>query len=273
MKITFLGTAAAQGIPTPYCDCATCTIARQYHGKDVRKRCSYMINDDLLVDMGPDLFSACAMHDVNLLNMKYALITHSHLDHFFVQNLGLRAKGMRQQTELPRLTLIAPPSVMTLLNTYGASDENMGLKRHPVNPYDSVDLSHYKIKSVKAAHFPAVGDAVNYVINDGERKILIASDTAIYENEVWFHLENMKLDLLVIECTKGLHPESSSVHLNMDDMQIMIEKMKAIQAVTDKTTIYATHFSHQHCPSHEELSKVLQEAGVQCAYDGLVLEV
>ena len=51
-----------------------------------------MINNDLLIDIGPDLFTACAMHDVDLLNMKYVLVTHSHLDHFNIQNLKLRAR-------------------------------------------------------------------------------------------------------------------------------------------------------------------------------------
>jgi phosphoribosyl 1,2-cyclic phosphodiesterase len=100
--MTFLGTAAAPGIPMPYCDCDTCKHARQFHGKNRRKRCAYLINNDLLVDMGPDLFAACAIHDVDLLQMKYTLITHSHLDHIFVQNLGMRAQGMHHETEFPR---------------------------------------------------------------------------------------------------------------------------------------------------------------------------
>ncbi len=273
MKITFLGTAAAQGIPTPYCDCQTCMYARKFRGKNMRKRSSQMINEDLLVDMGPDLFTACALHGVDLLKMKYSLVTHSHLDHIFVQNLGMRAKGMRQQTELPPLTLIAPPSVMTLLNSYGPSDQSMELTRNPINPFDSVLLADYTVEAVKAKHLSTVGDAVNYIIDDGKTKILIASDTAIYEDIVWSHLAGLKLDLLVIECTKGPNPEASSVHLNIRDMQYMIDRMKQIEAITENTALYATHFSHQSCPSHEELRTVLRKVGVECAYDGLVLEV
>ncbi|WP_066190636.1 MBL fold metallo-hydrolase [Gracilibacillus timonensis] len=273
MKITFLGTGAAQGIPTPYCNCSTCMQARKFHGKNMRKRTSHIINDDLLVDMGPDLFSACAMHDVDLLNMKYTLITHSHLDHFFAQNLGMRTKGMRAQTELPHLTLIAPSSVMTLLNAYGSTDEGMELTRHPIHPFDRVELDKYTVKSIKAQHLQTVGDAVNYIIDDGERKILIASDTAIYEEEVWPHLENVNLDLVVMECTRSISTKSSSVHLNIRDMQFMLGKMKAIQAINENTIVYATHFSHQHCPPHEELSSALRQIGVQCAYDGLIVEI
>ncbi|WP_188454940.1 MBL fold metallo-hydrolase [Virgibacillus oceani] len=273
MKITFLGTAAAQGIPMPYCDCVTCTYARKFHGRNIRKRCSYLVNDDLLVDMGPDLFAACAIHDVDLINVKYTLITHSHLDHIFVQNLGLRTRGMHNQTELPQLKLVAPPSVMTLLNAYGASDEGMNLQRYPILPFESLNFTDYHIKSLRAKHMPNVGDAVNYIIDDGSKKVLIASDTAIYEDMVWAHLENQKIDVLIMECTKGLKQESSSVHLNIKDLQFMIEKLAGIHAITEETAIYATHFSHQHCPPHDELGGVLRSIGVNCAYDGLVLEV
>lgn len=257
----------------PYCDCPTCTHSRKFLGRNIRKRSTYLINDDLLVDMGPDLFAACAMHDVNLINMRYALITHSHLDHIFVQNLGMRARRMHKQTELPQLILVAPPSVMTLLNSYSPTDAGMELQRYPILPFDRADLSEYKINTVKAKHFPAVGDAINYIIDDGKRKILIASDTATYEEEAWKVLKNLKLDALVIECTRGLNLETSNVHLNLNDMKAMIDKMRDIHAITETTTIYATHFSHQHCPPHEELCEVLQNIGVNCSYDGLVLEV
>lgn len=273
VKITFLGSAAAQGIPMPYCDCRTCAHARKHKGRNIRKRCAYMINDDLLVDMGPDLFIACTMHDVDLINTKYVLITHSHKDHFFTQNLTLRTRGFHQHTKLPPLTLVAPPSAMARLNQSGSTDQNMEIERKPILPYDRVKLAPYRMKAIKAAHFPSVGDAVNYIIDDGKKKFLIASDTGIYENEVWPHLENLQLDLLVIEATRGIRASKQTVHLSIEDMKMMVEKMKDIHAITDQTVIYATHFSHQHVPPHEKLSQLLQAVGVECVYDGLVLEI
>lgn len=51
MKITFLGTSAAPGIPLTFCECNTCDHARIHKGKNIRKRASYVINNDLLVDL------------------------------------------------------------------------------------------------------------------------------------------------------------------------------------------------------------------------------
>lgn len=164
MEITFLGNAAAPAIPMPYCDCPTCTYARKHQGKNILKRCSYLINDDLLVDMGPDLFTACALHNGNLLKTKYALVSHSHLDHFFTQSIKFRAKKFHQNAELPPLTFVAPPSVMTLLYNSDTEGADMELPPRPILPYDSVDLPPYHVKAIKSTHFPAVGDAVNYLL-------------------------------------------------------------------------------------------------------------
>lgn len=268
MQMTFLGSAAAEGIPFPYCDCATCVHARKYKGKNIRKRCSYMINDDFVIDAGPDLFAACALHDVNLLNVSYMAITHSHLDHFFIQNLKLRSKHFRQGTDLPNMTFVGGPSTMTKLNQSGSKDVDMGIERVPLLPYETVDLGRYHLKSVRATHFPAVGDAMNFIIDDGEKKVMIASDTGLYRDEVWEHLQDEKVDMIIIEATKGELP-SNIVHMNIEDVEQSLEKMKEIGAITDKTKIYATHFGHQHCPPHEELSNILDAKGITCVYDGL----
>lgn len=271
MKITFLGSAAAPGVPVPYCDCPTCSHARKHKGRNLRKRCSYAINCDLLVDMGPDLFAACAIHDVDLLNTKYALITHSHMDHFFYQNLKLRAKGFRD-AQLPELTFVAGPSVMTLLNQGDLTDEQMGLTRKPILPFDKVVLPDYTVQSLKATHFPEIGDAMNYMIDDREKKLLIAHDTGIYEDRVWPYLENIELDGLVIEATLATS-EARTNHLNLEHMKKMIAKMRSINAVSDHTVIYANHFGHRQVPPHEELSDLLGDIGVRCGYDGLVAEI
>ncbi|NGP43825.1 adenosylcobinamide kinase [Bacillaceae bacterium SIJ1] len=276
MKITFLGTAAADQIPSPYCDCPRCEFARKHRGRDMRKRCCYLINDDLLVDIGPDLLVACSLHDVHLLNVKHTLVTHSHRDHFDIANLVVRKQGFQSRSDIPQMNFVAPPSVMTLLNTSGVKDSAMGIQRVPILPYDEVDLSPYQVKALKATHYPTVGDAVNFIIDDGQSTVLIASDTAVYKDEVWAHLENVTLDQLIIECTVGTNTSfkaGQERHLSIDGVQYMIEKMREMNVVTDETQLCATHFTHQHCPSHEELSQVLSKLGVECAYDGFILTV
>ena len=59
MKIKVLGTAAATSMPLGFCNCDICKKARQNAGKDIRKRSSIIINDEMLIDLGPDSISAC----------------------------------------------------------------------------------------------------------------------------------------------------------------------------------------------------------------------
>lgn len=57
MKLTFLGTAAATAMPLPFCNCNLCKTAKLLKGKDIRRRTSIVINNDILIDLGPDLLS------------------------------------------------------------------------------------------------------------------------------------------------------------------------------------------------------------------------
>lgn len=273
MKITFLGSAAAEGIPSPYCNCTTCAHARKHKGKNSRKRCSYMINEDMLIDMGPDLFTACVQYDVDLLKAKYMLVTHSHLDHFLPMNLGMRAKKFRKGIELPPLTFAAPPSVMSLLTHSPYDDKSMELTRKTVLPYDSFTMDAYHIQTIKASHHLEIGDAVNYLVDDGKKKVLIASDTGFYKDEAWPYLEQTQAETLVIESTVGTGTCANITHLNIEGVQEMVRRLKGIGALKENASIFATHFSHHHCPPHDELSAIFEKLGITCVYDGLIADI
>src|SRR5699024_603680 len=103
----------------------------------------------------------------------------------------------------------------------------------------------------------------NFIIDDGSFKIMIASDTGLYGDDVWEHLQNQQLNMLIIEMTKGTLP-SNQVHMNIADAEKTLEVMKQIDAITNETAIFATHFGHQHCPPHDELVNILEQKGITC---------
>lgn len=70
----FLGTGAAEGIPTPFCRCRVCENARKKGGKEVRMRSSFRVSRELLIDLGPDLFSGCVKTGTDLYDLKLSLI-------------------------------------------------------------------------------------------------------------------------------------------------------------------------------------------------------
>ena len=81
MIIKFLGTAAVNAYPEAFCRCDNCKRARELGGPSLRKRSSVLINDDLLIDLGPYIMTAAFMHDCTLTSVRYCLQTHPHADH------------------------------------------------------------------------------------------------------------------------------------------------------------------------------------------------
>lgn len=270
MKLTFLGTGAAEGIPSPFCDCPTCEYARAHGGRNIRKRQSVLLNHDLLIDLGPDIFASCAQLSLSLCEVNHLLVTHSHSDHFEPTNLMLRAKAYRLSTELPEMTMVAGPSVWALWDASGGSDQQAGIKRRPILPNRAVQVGGYSVRSIEATHHSSIGDAMNYVIDDGTATLLYASDSGLYSDETWQQLEGLQLDAVVLEGTIWSRPPGRE-HLNEEDFRYMLERLREIGAVTDRTVVIATHFSHQGSAPHEELDERVRKMGGICAYDGLTV--
>src|SRR6266576_2174306 len=91
MIITFLGTAAANAFPAAFCKCQNCAQARTLGGPSLRKRSAALVNDDLLIDLGPDIMAASHMHGCSLDNVQYCLQTHPHADHLDLSHLLSRS--------------------------------------------------------------------------------------------------------------------------------------------------------------------------------------
>ena len=83
MKIQYLGTAAAEGLPALFCDCETCRKAREIGGKEMRTRTQLVVNGKLLLDFPPDTYTHALNYSLKLGQIQHLLITHSHMDHFF----------------------------------------------------------------------------------------------------------------------------------------------------------------------------------------------
>lgn len=49
MKLQYLGTAAAEGIPAAFCTCPVCKHARQEKGREIRSRSQMLLDGELLI--------------------------------------------------------------------------------------------------------------------------------------------------------------------------------------------------------------------------------
>src|SRR5215813_7066312 len=101
MDILFCGTAAAEGWPALFCTCAACQEARRRGGKDVRSRASYMLGERIRVDFGPDSNLHQQKYGLAYERLEHLLLTHSHADHWFPQELAYRQAGFSRTPETP----------------------------------------------------------------------------------------------------------------------------------------------------------------------------
>ena len=60
MRVTYLGTGAAEGVPALFCNCKYCRAAKQRGGREIRSR-AQVLYDDLSVDFPPDAFYHAAV--------------------------------------------------------------------------------------------------------------------------------------------------------------------------------------------------------------------
>ena len=284
MQILFLGTSASEGYPNAFCPCENCEAARAAGGPSLRKRCSVLINGDLLIDLGPDLMAAAQQHGVSLADIHYCLQTHEHEDHLDPAHFGSRSQfcGVygtpllhyyASQGALDKAAKLLgrqmPPGGL-LDPTVG---EQLNLCAHVVEPRQQFTAGPYAVLSVPATHAPEL-TAMLYVISHGERTLFYCTDTGDLSEEAWQMLlaHGRPFDVVIMDHTFGLKKRSGG-HMNSEQFVEHIERMRTTGLLKADAHIYATHIGHHSNPPHAELVEFAASAGYQVAHDGLVVQV
>ena len=146
MKITFLGTAAAEGMPALFCNCEYCKEARKRGGKNIRTRSQSLINDDLLIDFTADSYMHSIKHNIDLSKIDTLLVTHSHSDHFYPKGFeSLKHSGKK-------INLVANENVKSILDKTVPKYE-LSLNRFIIaEDYTPIKLGRYTVTSLPAYH-------------------------------------------------------------------------------------------------------------------------
>jgi phosphoribosyl 1,2-cyclic phosphate phosphodiesterase len=271
MNILFLGTAAAEGYPGAFCGCRSCLRAWREGGRSLRKRSSVLIDQELLIDIPPDLYWSSVSHGVKLTSLRSLLVTHSHEDHFCPQLLEYRGPGF-SFTPLPMLTLYGDRTIMPLVE--GAlSVERARLRLRPMSPYRRYEAAGYHVLPIPANHKTGIkGEtALNYVIERGRRTFLYASDTGPYPGEVLDFLMGRRFDAIVVECTMG--SRSYGYHMNYKTVLAFHRWARDRGVIKKGGKFIATHFAHDGCGTYPEVGAILRPQGIAVAYDGMMVRI
>ncbi len=275
MKLTYLGTAAAEGWPAVFCNCEYCLKAKEKGGRNIRTRSQALVNDDLLLDFPMDTNLHMLQNRLDLSAVEYVFFTHAHVDHCSPIDMFFRSEscyahnltkskftfyGNRQVKE--RITRLA--------GVYG--DEKIGFEFQIVSPYEPVLCGNYKITPMRAYH--SYGEeALVYIIESEGKTLLYLHDTGVPYDEVFDFLtaNRIKADFVSYDCTYVALP-SGGGHMGLDSCEVLRNKFLALGIIDERTLNCINHFSHNGKLIHDELVPVAEDLGFLTAYDGMALE-
>lgn len=280
MQITFLGTSAANAYPEAFCLCENCTRARALGGPSLRKRSAALINDDLLIDLGPDVMSAAQMHGVPLTNVRFCLQTHAHADHLDTSHFLSRSPGYGV-VGAPRLHFYASAGTLRAAAhrlerecaPHGfrspESEAHLNLKIHQIEPLQLFTAGRYRVIAFPASHDP-VEEPLLYAVSTEERSLFYSTDTATLSEDIWaaFHNHRCRFDLVILDHTYGPE-EPGTDHLSARQLIAHAGRMREEGLLTEGARIFATHIAHEGNPPHPELATFARMHGYEVAYDGL----
>lgn len=278
MKLTYYGTAAAEGFPALYCHCDACERARKAGGRNIRTRSQALVNDDLLIDFPADTYMHELFYGLDLRAVKNIIITHAHDDHLYVNDL---CKRTEPDALFPNGVDKKP------INIYASKKsgkeirkevikktlkDNEVLRYSDIKPFKTYDIGGYKITPLKASHAPGL-DALVYIIEQNGKTILYANDTGYFPEETWNYLESseIKFDLVSLDCTLEIG-DTYENHMGFDNCVRVKERLLKSNA-SEKTVFVVNHFSHNCKVTYDEFVPLAKKDSFIVSYDGFEIEI
>lgn len=269
MKFTYLGTAAAEGFPAVFCNCEFCKEARRLKEKNVRTRCQSLINDDMLIDLPADTYHHFLSNDIEGDKIKFLLITHSHQDHCYPDELAMRHGAFAHNMRTENLEVFCGEGAFKKLKDVNVQNVNLNL----LKAYETVKIGGYEVTPVPAKHFE--GDNALFYIIKGDKTILYAHDTGYFYEEVFEFIKEkgFTFDMISMDCTNVDIPSGKDgTHMDIEHVILATERLEEFGAVNEKTIKFINHFSHNANPIHHILEERVKKLNFEVAFDGRIVE-
>lgn len=278
MKLMFLGTAAAEGVPAVFCNCPTCKRAKAMGGKEIRTRSQILIDGDILFDFPMDTYMHMLQFKLDLSAVKHVLITHAHMDHCYPQEFCMRGEPFARNLSESNVSVYCNSTVFDLFveDTSREMKEEIarGIKLNVLKPYDEVNTDGTRFIALPAKH--TVGeDCLVYYVERDNKSALLLNDTGILSADVYKKLADMggRADIAALDCTYGARRHGAGRHMGLYDIADQTEIMLKAGALKQDAKIIATHFSHNAELDFSSMQKEADKFGITVAYDGMEISV
>lgn len=278
MKLQYLGTGAAEGIPGLFCQCDVCKDALLNKGKNIRGRCGMIIDETMMIDFPPDVFMQVLLHDIDLHKVNHLFISHSHHDHFAPGELAMR--------KTYRFCDIGDGSYK--LHVYGNEQSKKVFEEalevefhgdveldffefHLLEAFKPIEADGYKVTPFPAEH-KHNENAFNYLVERGGKTFYYGHDTGEIYDSIYDYLKQheIKLNAISLDCTNGVILSHGS-HMGMPNGAEIVRRLKEQDSLAPDCRLIFSHFGHNNCKNHAHTAAEAEEYGFIAAYDGMKL--
>lgn len=94
-----------------------------------------------------------------------------------------------------------------------------------------------------------------------------------FPEQTWDYLKNIKLDLVILDCTFGTVPNERDNHMNLETCNEVKERLITENIANDNCQFILTHFCHDAILINNELVPIAEKLNCIVAYDNFELEI
>lgn len=278
MKIRYLGTAAAEGVPAMFCNCDFCNKIRKLGYAEFRTRTQVIIDNKISIDFPPEAYAHSLKYGMELSALKYLLVTHSHMDHFYAHDFVLRGYKYGKLKE-PVLKIYGNSEVKNVFDECTAREMKKevapNIDFNVAKPNEIWTMGGYKVITIPASH-NTIENALLYYIERAGKGYLHFYDTGLIDiSALDFLAENgAKASLVSLDCTFGAEYTAGvgARHMGIEDCAEMRKRLLSSGIADENTGFVITHFSHHCNPTRQNLKTIEKKYNMIAAYDGMEIE-
>ena len=274
MKLQYLGTAAAEGVPGPFCDCEVCRRSRAAGGRNIRSRSQAVVDGTLLIDFPCDTFYHATLAGLNFLTIRNCLVTHVHGDHLYPNEIANLRPGFSHPPEnTPPFTFWgSEDTAKSLEGEIARTDGRVVMNR--LAPFTETPIAGYAVTALKAAH--GTPHPYIYLIRRGGRTLLYAHDSDDFPEETWSYLKfrHPRLSFVSMDCTEGARNKMpyQGAHMCLGTNKKLREKLIKAGLATEGTPMCLNHFSHNGLNAmYDDFLPLAEAEGFLVSYDGMTV--
>ncbi len=276
MRLQYLGTAAAEGMPAMFCCCEKCKKARELGGKNIRARSQAIIDGRIMIDWPADTFWNGLRFGIDYADISTIIITHNHADHYYEDEFLYRQKGFSCIREDNLLTVYGSEDIEESMKSFAPVEEPYGTAYCKISAFQTFEAeSGYYITALPAQH--GTPNPYIYLIAHEGKTILYGNDTGLLPKETYAYLKekHIVLDFISLDCTEGTRtPMAYDAHMNLERCMMTVNEMRKDGILTEQSIVCLNHFSHNGMNVlYEDMVKAVEAYGFLVSYDGMTIEI